>query len=327
MTNTPHPSPESGKATRYLRLDPPPCRGKECDFFVRAQELGSIESALKERLKELHCLYGISQLVEEHSDSLPRLLQAVVESLPPSWQYPDICCARVTLYDRRYEAGEFRESPWRQSATIQVQGQPAGAVEIIYLQEMPALAEGPFLKEERNLIDAIAERIGKIVERLQVERQLEIDRSSLQEANTALRRVLAELEEEKKKIRDSISANVEAMFMPVLQALESEIPEQQKRYVALLKNHLADFISPFALNVSKACGKLTPVEIEICDMVRSGMSTKEIARLRHVAPATVSKQRERIRRKLDIAKTETNLAAHLQMLSSDSGTRSNAIFS
>jgi len=254
-------------------------------------------------------------------------LQAVVALLPPSWQYPDICCARLTLYDQTYEAGEFRESPWMQSAAIQIQGQPAGAVEVFYLQEMPTLAEGPFLAEERDLIDAIAERIGRIVERFQIGQQLEIDRSSLQEANTALRRVLAELEEEKRKIHDSISANIDKILMPALQALESEIPEQQRRYVALLKNQLADFISPFALNVSKACGKLTPVEIEICDMVRNGMSTKEIARLRHVAPATVSKQRERIRRKLDIAKTETNLAAHLQMLSSDSGTRPNNIFS
>jgi DNA-binding CsgD family transcriptional regulator len=324
--NQPNSNPESGKVTRHLRLDPTPCKGKKCDFFARSQELGAVESALNERLKELHCLYGISQLVEEHRDSLPRLLQGIVELLPSSWHYPDLCCARVTLYDQKYEAGEFRESPWRQSAAIQVHRQPAGTVEVFYLQEMPALEEGPFLKEERDLIDAIAERIGRTVERFQVEQQLEIDRSSLQEANTALRRVLAEIEQEKVKIHDSIGANVEKILMPVLQALESEIPEQQKKYVALLKKHLADFVSPFALNVSKACGKLTPVEIEICDMVRSGMSTKEIARLRHVAPATVSKQRERIRRKLDIAKTETNLAAHLQMLSSDQSTRSNAIF-
>ena len=322
----PRPKPNSGKVTRYLRLDPQPCRGEECEFLAKAQELGALESALKERLKELRCLYGISQLVEEYPDSLPRLLQGVVELLPSSWQYPDICCARVKLYDQAYIAGDFQESPWRQSATIQAQGQRAGVVEVFYLKEMPTLAEGPFLKEERDLLDATAERLGRTVERFQVEQQLKIDRSSLQEANTALRKVLAEIEQEKTKTHESISANVEKILMPVLQALESEIPEQQKKYVALLKKNLADFVSPFALNVSKACGKLTPVEIEICNMVRNGMSTKEIARIRHVALATVSKQRERIRRKLDIAKTETNLVAHLQMLSSDSGTRSSTIF-
>lgn len=149
---------------------------------------------------------------------------------------------------------------------------------------------------------------------------------SLEEANAALRRVLAEVEHEKAKIRESISANVEKIFIPILQALESEIPEQQKKYVELLKKHLGDFVSPFVVNVSRVCGKLTPIEIEICNMVRNGLGTKEIARLRHVAPTTVAKQRERIRRKLNIAKTETNLAAHLQMLSSEQKRPANAMF-
>lgn len=131
---------------QFLRLDPPSCQGKLCDYYKRAQELQTIESALKERLKELRCLYGISQLVEEHSKSLPALLQSVVELLPPSWQYPDNCCARITLYDQRYESARFRDAPWRQSAAILVQGQTAGTVEVFYSQEMPASAEGPFLR-------------------------------------------------------------------------------------------------------------------------------------------------------------------------------------
>jgi DNA-binding CsgD family transcriptional regulator len=87
--------------------------------------------------------------------------------------------------------------------------------------------------------------------------------------------------------------------------------------VALLQNQLNELSSPFANKISKSFGNLTPTEVEICDMIRGGMSTKEIASLRHVSPATVSKQRERIRRKLDLSGTDANLTTHLLMLASE----------
>lgn len=104
--------------------------------------------------------------------------------------------------------------------------------------------------------------------------------------------------------------------MPVLRALEAEVPAQQKKYVALLKNHLDGLTSPFANRLSAAFAALTPVEIEICNMIRDGLTTKDVAQIRHVAPATVAKQRERIRKKLGVMGTETNLATHLRMFTS-----------
>lgn len=281
------------------------------------RQLKEDQAALRERLKELRCFYGISQLAERHGSSLTDLLQGIVRLLPPSWQYPEICQARLTLYDQRYQTDGFQDSYWVQSAPIRVHGEKAGSVEVFYLEEKPDLAEGPFLREERNLIDAIAERIGKMVEQFQVEQQSKVDRSALQEANTALKRVLGQIEDEKAEIHEALRANVEKILMPTLRALASEIPAQQKGYVTLLQNQLNELSSPFVGRMSKSFSNLTPTEIEICDMIRNGMSTKEIASLRHVAPATVSKQRERIRRKLDISGTEANLTTHLLMLASD----------
>lgn len=281
------------------------------------RQLKADQAALRERLKELGCLYGISQLAEQYGNSLPDLLQGIADLLPPSWQYPEICQARLTLYDQRYQTDGFEESYWVQSAPIRVRGEKAGSVEVFYLEERPTLAEGPFLREERDLIDAIAERIGKMVEQFQVEQQSKVDRLALQEANTALKRVLGQIEDEKTEIHEAVRANVEKILMPTLRALASEIPAQQKGYVTLLQNQLNELTSPFVGRMSKAYSNLTPTEIEICDMIRSGMSTKEIAHLRHVASATVSKQRERIRRKLEISGTDANLTTHLLMLASD----------
>ncbi len=275
-----------------------------------------VEHALRERLKELSCLYGISRLVESHGNSLDPILQGIVDLLPPSWQYPEICCARLTLHDEEYTTVNFRPAAWKQSAEIHVNRTPIGGVEVHYLREMPELDEGPFLKEERDLIDAIAERAGKIVERIQIERQLEVERAALQESNSALRKVLAQFDEDKKEIHDSIMANVDKILMPVLRALEGELPAQQKKYVALLQKHLDNLTSPFANRLSKAFATLTPIEIEICNMIRDGLTTKEIAQIRHVALKTVGKQRERIRKKLRVAGTETNLATHLRIFAS-----------
>jgi PAS domain S-box-containing protein len=127
---------------------------------------------LRERVKELNCLYGISKLIETADLSLPEILQGTAELIPPAWQYPDIACARIVIDDQVCQTEGFRETAWRQSRAIRVHGEPPGRVEVYYLEERPEADEGPFLKEERSLLNAIAERLGRIVERIRAERAL-----------------------------------------------------------------------------------------------------------------------------------------------------------
>lgn len=137
-------------------------------------------AALRERVKELTCLYGIARAAERSDLSLAELLQNIVELLPPAWQYPEITAARITLDDHAYETAEFAESAHRQSTKIVVQGQTRGTVEVRYSDEtptLPTLDEGPFLRWERNLINAVAREISLITER----RQTEDSRRRLQE--------------------------------------------------------------------------------------------------------------------------------------------------
>jgi len=119
--------------------------------------------ALRERVKELTCLYGIARVASRPGIHLDEFLAEVVELLPPGWQYPEITSARIVLDARRFLTGGFKESSIRQSADIVVHDRPRGSVEIFYLEKTPEADEGPFLKEERALITAIAETIGKQV--------------------------------------------------------------------------------------------------------------------------------------------------------------------
>jgi signal transduction histidine kinase len=128
--------------------------------------------ALKERVKELNCLYKISRIVEKKNLSLAEILQATVDTIPDAWQYPEITCSRIVLESLVFQTHNFKETPWKQSQNIPVQGVKSGSVEVFYLEDKPDRDEGPFLREERSLIDVIAERVGKIVERQKAEEAL-----------------------------------------------------------------------------------------------------------------------------------------------------------
>jgi len=125
----------------------------------------SPKAALAERVKELTCLYGIAQIAGEPGVSLEEIIQRIVELLPPAWQYPEMACARITLDGTSYTTPGFHECCQKQTAEIIVGGTARGVVELGYVKEEPDVDEGPFLKEERSLIDAVAKQVALVIER------------------------------------------------------------------------------------------------------------------------------------------------------------------
>lgn len=278
-----------------------------------------IEAALLERIKELNCMYGMAILAERYSDSIEDFLRNLVNILPPSWQYPETTCARILFDGKTYKSRGFNSSKWRQSSRILMYNEPMGEVEVFYLEERPPEDEGPFLKEERLLLDAIAEQIAKTAMRISAEqelkelnKQLTVERKALQEANAGLRAVMAKIEEEKMNINKNIQANVEKILMPILHALSLELSKSQKKYVEILRTNLEEITSPFINQLSRRFYSLTPTEIKICKLIHNGMRTKEIARIQGVSVATINRHREHIRRKLDIINRNVNLTTYLQ---------------
>ena len=115
-------------------------------------------------MKELSCLYGISKLVEEDNLTIDNLIQRTLELIPPSWQYPEITCARIKLNGRSYKTKQFRRTNWVQSQKISVNKENIGVLEVFLFENKSEKGEGPFLIEERNLLNVIAERLGHIIE-------------------------------------------------------------------------------------------------------------------------------------------------------------------
>lgn len=139
---------------------------RERQYKLAQGELEKRTHELKERIKELNCLYTISGIVEKEGTTLEEILQKTVDMVPEAWQYPDIATCRIVLGDQVFVSRGFGQTRWRQSRRIVVNGKDAGLLEVFYLERRKTADEGPFLKEERSLIDAIAKRIGEIIERI-----------------------------------------------------------------------------------------------------------------------------------------------------------------
>lgn len=274
----------------------------------------------QEAKRYLTFLDRLGQLVVRCGDDLEQVLEGLVRILPAAWKYAEHCGARVMVRGQSFATPSWSESPWMLAGDIRVQGEAVGKLQVAYAK-VPAEAEGrPFTGEERAIFNFVAMMLGRTVERLETHRksceaveQLHVERAALQQANAALRGILDRIEDERKTTRRSITASIDKLVTPVVHAIESQAPAQMRSLITLLKQRLEEVASPFADNLSRAFASLTPLEISLCRMIRDNLTTKEIARIRHVSPSTVSRQREQIRRKLGIARSDANLATYLRM--------------
>ncbi len=131
-----------------------------------------MKNDLDKHVKELRCLYDIANISGAPDITLYERYARIANLLAGAWQYPDIACARITINDREFKTENYRETDWKQSSDIIVHGARAGVVEVSYLEATPEIDEGPFSKEERLLLDAVAERLGIITEHRQTEEAL-----------------------------------------------------------------------------------------------------------------------------------------------------------
>lgn len=175
------------------------------------------------------------------------------------------------------------------------------------------------------MLEAVARRLGEIAARSVLEenltrtnKELAQERKALQEANSALRSVLSALDIEKKQIEKNMSDNITKLVLPTLNALMPSLSKDQQIILDIIRQNLEQVVSPHTLAMSRF-HSLTQIELSICNMIKSGMRTKEIAHFRKVSEATIHRQRENIRRKLSITNRPVNLSNYLQGLGEDMG--------
>ncbi|MBZ0304826.1 MAG: PAS domain S-box protein [Anaerolineae bacterium] len=132
--------------------------------------------------------------------------------------------------------------------------------------------------------------------------------------NAALKEILTQIEMEKSSIKEGVTLNVEEVIMPALKKMRRKGTRLDKQYIDIIEKNLADLTSTFGIKVSEKQLKLSPREVEIANLIKNGVSSKEIVGLLNISFKTVETHRNKIRKKLGIINKEINLTTYLQSL-------------
>ena len=132
------------------------------------------KAALQERVKELTCLYEVARLAtKKENESLANILQNIANIIPSAWQYPEITECRLLVNSQKISTNNYVGTGKKQVAEIIIGKEACGTIEVTYKEKRKEAFEGPFLKEERHLIDAVAVEISNIVERFKAQEERE----------------------------------------------------------------------------------------------------------------------------------------------------------
>jgi PAS domain S-box-containing protein len=128
---------------------------------------------MQERLKALNCLYKLSEIISQHDQTLDAIMRRAVALIPPAFANPETVCARIDISDTGYRTDNFVETAEQLQAEIVVNGVAAGTITVGTVAAGEEHGQAPFSTDEMTLVAAIAERLGKTVERSQALADLE----------------------------------------------------------------------------------------------------------------------------------------------------------
>jgi signal transduction histidine kinase len=120
---------------------------------------------LQERVKELTALHKASAILQNDRKSIERVLKEFVAMIPAAWQYPEDTAARIRAGNLTIATPNYLSTKWRQSGHFSIGEKRKGRLEVVYLSRQKAAFEGPFLKEERQLIDSLAKMLHAFYQR------------------------------------------------------------------------------------------------------------------------------------------------------------------
>lgn len=207
---------------------------------------------LKERIKELEALHNTSRLLQVRDLPLDFLMPEIVSVLPGAWQYPEVAVARIKYGRRAYASKKYRNTRWKQKVSFPINDKKTGSIEICYLKKRPNEYHGPFLKEEIDLINSLAEMLKSFFERKEselalkkayqnLERMVDERTTELEGLNRVLKGEVEEHKQDKERIRQYQKRLVELASELSLaeererKTIASELHDQIGQSLAVLK--------------------------------------------------------------------------------------------
>ncbi|MFA6957716.1 MAG: sensor histidine kinase [Thermoanaerobaculia bacterium] len=212
---------------------------------------------LQERIKELTALHQTARILQRADASPGVVIERIVTILPAAWQYPAVTEARIRFREWAAATPRFAATTWMQNAVIATRGGESGLIEIAYTEERPPADEGPFLNEERDLIDSLAEMLRSYFERL-------IAEENIQEAHRSLERQVSERTEDLARANAQLSRRVEEYteaqgrierYQVQLRRLASQlaaVEARERRTIAAdLHDHIGQALAFIKMNIAQ----------------------------------------------------------------------------
>ena len=128
---------------------------------------------LSERAKELKCLYQVAEALKDENVELIKVFKAVLDAIPPGYQYPTVCEARIILEGKEYASADFKETQWIQTADIVIDNHVAGEIQVCYMQDVFE-KNFVFLPEEQRLLNTIADSLSRFIFHRRLKKTLEL---------------------------------------------------------------------------------------------------------------------------------------------------------
>lgn len=191
--------------------------------------------------------------------------------------------------------------------------------------EYPLELQGVMTDFEARLVrcgeDECLVIVRNVTERKKLEKEIQeaneklrLEHLELMDKNVALRVILSQIQQEADEVKAHVNTNVEKLIVPAIERFRRSATERDRDYADKIETLVLDLTSSFASSLQKRSSNLTPREIEICNMIRNDLQSKEIAERLGVSLRTIEKFRQRIRTKLGIANQDINLATFLKSI-------------
>jgi len=207
-----------------------------CGFARNITERVKAEHQLIERNKELNCLYTISKLIADRNNSVEDILRQALKAIPVAWQYPDVTSASIRYHEKIYYSEKYVECSWQLKTPINSAGKEVGEIVVGYSESMPEEDQGPFLKEEVDLINAIGKEIGNMLDSRDAERRIIATILSTEDIERS--RISKELHDSVGQTLSAISINLDALSK--VESLSSKEKVKLRNIEKLVKNAIAE---------------------------------------------------------------------------------------
>jgi len=260
----------------------------------------TVKDELREREKELDCLYHLAGLFAGYSGDEETLLRTVAAELRQAMNRPENC--KIKLETDTSVSGKQTEPDRDFRSDFKLDDRERLIIRLKFTD-----SEGILLSREKFLLETVLKFTGEGLRKLR-------GNSIIKAKNLALGELIENLQDMGRKRSDTLSSRLYSTVFPLLREIQSAADKEQQMKFDLLFSSLQALTDPKEDRFPALIPLLSPREAEICGLIRSGASSKMIAETLDISTETVERHRCTIRRKLGINRSGINLRSYLTNL-------------